>query len=67
MAEFLAVYNGLHLPGTVTLSKTHRLANRLQIIGENGVIIIAEGQKLSVTFFPAGSELRRDLSGRCRC
>lgn len=61
MAEFLAVYNGLHLPGTVTLSKTHRLANRLQIIGENGVIIIAEGQKLSVTFFPAGSELREEI------
>jgi UDP-N-acetylglucosamine 3-dehydrogenase len=61
IAEFLAVYDGRHLPGTVTLSKTHQLANRLQIVGEKGVIIVAEGQSLSVTFFPVGSDLREEI------
>lgn len=61
IAEFLAINNGRHLPGTVTLSKTHRLANRLRVIGEKGAIVVAEGQTLSVTFFPAGSDLRQDI------
>ena len=61
IAEFLAVFDRRHLPGTVTLSKTHRLANRLRIAGEKGVILVAEGQSLSVTFFPSGSDLREEI------
>jgi len=61
IAEFLAVYDGRHLPGTITLSKTHRLANRLQIVGEKGVLIVAEGQRLSVTFHPARRDLREEI------
>jgi predicted dehydrogenase len=60
-AEFLATFDGRRLPGTITLSKTHRLSNRLRIVGEKGVITVAEGQSLSVTFFPSGSDLREEI------
>ena len=61
IAELLATGSGRRLPGTVTLSKTHRLDNRLRIVGEKGVIIVAEGQTLSVTYFPSGSDLRQEI------
>jgi len=61
IAELLAAFDGRRLPGTVTLSKTHRLANRLRIVGEKGVITVAEGQTLSVTFFLSGSDLRQEI------
>jgi predicted dehydrogenase len=61
VAEFLAVCHGRHLPGTVTLSKTHQLANRLKIVAEKGDIVAAEGQSLSVSFFPAGRDLRQEI------
>lgn len=48
--------------GRVTLSRTHKLANRMRIVGQRGVLEIAEGQNNSVTFYPAEGGIRHDLS-----
>lgn len=47
-----ARYKGNTLRGRMILSKTHKLANRLRICGEKGVLEIDEGQPSSVTFLP---------------
>jgi predicted dehydrogenase len=61
VAVFNCNRNGEQLQGRVTLSKTHKLANRLRIVGDKGFLQIAEGQSDSVTFFPAQSELRYEI------
>jgi hypothetical protein len=47
-AEFRAVYAGRDVLEMVTLSKTHRLSNRLRIVGEKGVTVVREGQTKSI-------------------
>jgi len=54
--------NGRVVEGRVTVSKTHRLANRLRIVGEKGRLEIGEGQSGSVSYFPVDSDLRHELS-----
>lgn len=43
---------GRPLPGEITFSKTHRLANRLRILGEHGSIEVREGDARAVIFRP---------------
>ena len=47
--------------GTITLSKTHLLRNRLRIHSEKGILEAREGQRDSVTLYPAGSSLRHEI------
>lgn len=54
--------NGESVEGGATLSRTYKLRNRLRIVGQRGTLEVAEGQIHSVTFYPAESELRHDLS-----
>jgi predicted dehydrogenase len=61
VARFRAELQGYSVPGTVTLSKTHRLANRLRITGERGVLEVREGQSSSVTFFPADVSHKHEI------
>ena len=61
MGRFEFTLGNNTFPGTVTLSKTYQLGNRLRIIGEKGTLIIKEGQTDSVTFFPALSKLRYEI------
>ena len=48
--------------GRVTLSKTHALSNRLRVLGDNGVLELAESSSDSVAYFPGGSELRHEIT-----
>jgi predicted dehydrogenase len=50
------------ITGRVTLSKTHKLANRVRIIGERGALQIDEGQTESVTYYPTEGGIRQELS-----
>jgi predicted dehydrogenase len=59
---FRGQVHGRPVDGRVALSKTHRLSNRLQIAGEKGMLEIREGQTASVTFLPAQTELRHEIS-----
>ena len=52
---------GNSIRGCITLSKTHNLNNRLRVSGSKGILEIREGQKLSVTYFPAHSRLRHEI------
>jgi predicted dehydrogenase len=63
-AEFQCCVNSTPIRGTVKLSKTHRLANRLSITGEKGLLEIGEGQARSVTYYPADSRLRHQIFSR---
>ena len=47
--------------GRIALSKTHLLANRLQIQGEKGRLLIGETQSESVSYFPSDREIRQEL------
>jgi predicted dehydrogenase len=60
-----ATLQGQEVPGCITLSKTHRLANRLRVIGEKGVLEVREGQSRSVTFFPSGETLQHEIFPSC--
>jgi predicted dehydrogenase len=62
VAEFEWDEGGSGFPGTVTLSKTHALGNRLRVVGERGTLIVGDGQKHSATFLPAGGEFRHEIS-----
>jgi predicted dehydrogenase len=59
---FSATVNGRPLRGRVVLSKTHRLANRIRIVGERGTLEVAGRQTRSVTYLPAGSSVRQELT-----
>lgn len=59
--RFRAELLGRSVLGVVTLSKTHRLSNRLRITGEKGVLEVREGQSQSVTFFPSGVNHRHEI------
>jgi UDP-N-acetylglucosamine 3-dehydrogenase len=61
VARFRAELQGNPVPGRVTLSKTHRLGNRLRITAEKGVLEVREGQSRSVTFFPSGGVLQHEI------
>jgi predicted dehydrogenase len=50
------------VPGRVTLSKTHSLADRLRVIGERGTLEVGENQKRSVTYNPSESHLCHEIS-----
>ena len=63
-AEFQCCVNNTPIRGTVTLSKTHRLANRLSIMGERGLLEIGEGQARSVTYYPADNGLKYQIVSR---
>jgi predicted dehydrogenase len=63
VARFELTHDSAVFSSTVTLSKTHQLGNRLRVTGEEGTLIVDEGQKHSVTFFPAHSDLRYEISG----
>lgn len=54
--------SGRPLPGQITLSKTHTLANRLHISGENGSLEAREGQAHAVLFRPARSPYEHEIS-----
>ena len=60
--DVIGTVNDTDCPGMITLSKTHRLANALRITGERGVLMIREGQSLSVTFTPLGSNLSHEVT-----
>lgn len=62
--EVKGVVRGIECKGLITLSKTHRLGNRLQIVGEKGMLIVNEGQRESVTLHSAGSPLSHDITYR---
>ena len=61
VARFHAQLQSTQVTGRITLSKTHRLGNRLRVIGEHGVLEAREGQSRSVTFFPADSRLQHEI------
>jgi predicted dehydrogenase len=62
VARFELAHDGAAFPGTVTLSKTHRLENRLRLVGARGRLTVGEGQKHSVTFDPVRGGLRHEIS-----
>jgi len=59
---FAATVRGRSLQGRVRLSKTHQLGNRLRIVGEHGVLEVAEGQTRSVTHIPADGAFRHEIT-----
>ncbi|MGE0405717.1 MAG: Gfo/Idh/MocA family protein [Candidatus Korobacteraceae bacterium] len=61
IGQFDVAVGEQNFEGTVTLSKTHLLSNRLRIHAEKGVLEAREGQKGSVTLYPAGSDLRHEI------
>jgi predicted dehydrogenase len=62
LAVFETTVDGRDVQGRVTLSKTHALSNRLRITGENGALEVGEGQSNSVYYFPAGTNLRHEIT-----
>jgi predicted dehydrogenase len=62
IAQFKMEMAGNSFPGTVTLSKTHQLGNRLRLIGNRGTLLVGEGQKDSVTFVPSEGGLQHEIS-----
>jgi len=48
--------------GRITLSRTHQLANRLRVIGEESTLIVREGQRDSVTLTSARRGLRHEIT-----
>jgi predicted dehydrogenase/nucleoside-diphosphate-sugar epimerase len=62
IARFVCDDNGRTFQGKVTLSKSHRLSNRLNIVGEKGSLVIAEGEKQSVSFIPLDGTLRHQIT-----
>jgi predicted dehydrogenase len=64
VATFECTYHDRPICGHVTLSKTHALGDRLRIIGQAGILEIGEHQKHSVTYYPAQSSLRHEISQR---
>lgn len=63
VVELTATINGRPVAGRVTVSKTHRLLNRLRLVGPRGGLEIGEGQSESVTFFPADARLQHEIMG----
>jgi UDP-N-acetylglucosamine 3-dehydrogenase len=61
VATFECNMVGHSVPGRVTLSKTHSLADRLRIIGEGGILEVGENQKRSINYYPAHSDLRHEI------
>lgn len=61
VAQFQAEVLGQAVPGRVILSKTHRLANRLRVIGETGTLEVREGQARSVHFSPVHGEFQEEI------
>ncbi len=61
-ALFECSTNGALLQGRVMLSKTHKLLNRLCIVGEKGTLEIGEGQSHSVLYFPMLGGIRHEIS-----
>lgn len=61
VARLHAQLQSIQVTGRITLSKTHRLGNRLRVIGEHGVLEVREGQSRSVTFFPADGRLQHEI------
>jgi predicted dehydrogenase len=61
VARLRAELQGINVPGRITLSKTHRLGNRLRVTGESGILEVREGQSRSVTFFPSGGNLQHEI------
>jgi predicted dehydrogenase len=59
--EVLVTRHRQTIPGRITLSKTHQLANRLQIVGDLGSLEIGERQSQSVTYLPADTQLRHEI------
>jgi predicted dehydrogenase len=57
---------GNSVEGHITLSKTHRLTNKLSIAGENGRLEVREGQSEGVTYYPSSSNLRHEISDKSR-
>jgi len=62
VAAFDCQDSGNSVEGHVTLSKTHRLSNKLRIVGANGTFEVAEGQSESVAYYPRDSDLRHEIS-----
>jgi predicted dehydrogenase len=62
VAIFEASVDERPIRGTITLSKTHQLANRLRIFGDEGVLEVKEGHSSSVTFLPANANLRHEIT-----
>jgi len=62
VAQFEGTVHGSTVKGQVTLSKTHRLSNRLRIVGAQGTLEILEGQTRSVTHIPILGGLTHDIS-----
>jgi predicted dehydrogenase len=60
--SFAATVDGRPLRGRVVLSKTHRLSNRIRIVGERGTLEVAGRQTRSVTYLPSGSGERQELT-----
>ena len=54
---------GRSLPGEITFSRTHTLANRLRICGENGLLEVREGEARVVTFRPRRGGREHQISG----
>jgi predicted dehydrogenase len=59
--DLVASLNGQACQGRITLSKTHRLANRLAIVGERGTLTVREGQSESVTYIPDSGTLSHEI------
>jgi len=59
---FAATVDDRPVRGQVVLSNTHRLPNRLRIVGEHGTLEVRREQTRSVTYLPARSTLRHELT-----
>jgi predicted dehydrogenase len=59
---FAATVDGRTMRGRVVLSKTHALPNRIRIVGERGTLEVKGRQTRSVTYLPAGSSVRQELT-----
>ena len=62
VTQFRAFVNGKPVDGRVTLSKTHKLQNRLRVVGDKGVLEIQYGQHQSVTFSPSEGGVQHEIT-----
>jgi predicted dehydrogenase len=62
IVDLECMVHGRPVTGRITLSRTHQLANRLRVVGEDGTLVVREGQQDSVTFTSARRGFQHEIT-----